>query len=133
MKSKSSFEEETRNIREASDKARSKMTTKEILLEISDNIAGSTPLMPEDELKEIAYQSSRIADALHDIKTAMFDIFTYGEGFENETIAQNIFSLSESLNSINFRQYKNERIDTNRDEEQNRATGDDSGSMPRKD
>ena len=108
------------------------------LQDISDNMRYlEAPLPPEGELIEIAYQTKRVADALHDLKTAMFDIFTYGQGYDNETIAENICDLSQSLREINRRQrlkeIENERIEANRNAEENRATRNDSSSMPRKD
>jgi len=77
----------------------------ERLSDIASNIIDIQPaLPPEEELREIAYQTSRVADALHDLKTAMFDVFTYGQGYENQTIAENICDLSQSLREINRRQ-----------------------------
>lgn len=77
------------------------MTTKDILLEISDNIASIDTFSGLNEidgaLTELAYQNQRIADALHHIKDAMFDIFTYGKGYENETIAEIVDKLSNSI------------------------------------
>lgn len=113
-------------------------TIEERLSDIASNIIDIQPaLPPEEELREIAYQASRIADALHDIKTAMFDVFTYGRGYDNQTISENIYDLSQSLREINRRQYlkekENERIEANRNAEEDRATRDDSSSMPRKD
>jgi hypothetical protein len=83
------------------------------------------PIDYQEELIELGYQSKRIADALHYIKDAMFDIFTHGKGYENETIAEIMYKISNSIK-------ENERIEANRNEEQNRATRDDSSSMPRK-